>query len=134
MTPMAERWTGVVLPRVLAVLVLLGVASGARAEPGSEVFQPPGDCSKEVFRELNQAVGVACKSQPMRCDEAMDCPALLARWGQFNRCIQTRKTLMERCFRGGDSDHKSKLADYVRGQSRCLELIQKKCRVDGQCK
>lgn len=118
---------------VLAVLAVAGAAGTTRAASNSESVQPPGDCSKEVFRELNQAVGVACKSQPMRCDEDMDCPTLLARWDQFGRCIQARKTLMDRCFRGGDSAHKSKLADYVAGQARCLELIVKKCPVNGQC-
>lgn len=119
-------------PSVLAALVLLGATSGAQPGPGA--LSPPGDCTKEVFRALNQAVGNACKSQPMRCDEDMDCSTLLARWEQFERCINARKTLADRCFRGGDSEHKAKLADYVRGQSRCLELLGKKCRVDGQCK
>lgn len=128
------RQPGVVRPSVLAALVLLSAANGVHAEPASGALPPPGDCSKDVFRELNQAVGIACKSQPMRCDEDMDCPTLLARWDQFGRCIEARKTLADRCFRGGDSEHKAKLADYVRGQGRCLELITRKCRVDGQCK
>lgn len=118
---------------VLAALAVAGVAGSSRAAPDSESVSPPGDCSKEVFRELNQVVGVACKGQPMRCDEDMDCPTLLARWDQFGRCIQARKMLMDRCFRGGDKAHKSKLADYVAGQARCLELISKKCPVNGQC-
>ncbi len=119
---------------VLVALAVLGLAGRTRAEPDAESLKPPGDCTKEVFRTLNQAVGTACKSQPMRCDEDMDCPTLLARWDQFERCIQARNALMTQCFRGGDDSHKAKLADYTSGQTRCLELIQKKCRADLQCR
>ncbi|HZI14265.1 MAG TPA: hypothetical protein VE153_28105 [Myxococcus sp.] len=116
---------------LLLVALLLPVSPEAQA---GESLAPPGDCAKEVYRELTRLAGEACKTEGMRCDESMSCQDLLARWSKFKRCIEARRTLMDRCFRGGDPAHKNVLATYEKGQARCTELINLRCRPDGQCR
>jgi hypothetical protein len=116
---------------VLAVLIHLGPTRIEAAEPVK--LLPPGDCTKAVYRELNTAVGHACKSENMECTPEMDCVSLMTRWSLFERCIDARQTLMNRCFRGGDETHRITLRGYMRGQNRCLDFIQITCRVDGKC-
>ncbi|MBZ4375255.1 hypothetical protein K8612_26665 [Corallococcus sp. AS-1-6] len=64
-----------------------------------------GDCTKDVWRDLSKAVGSACKTQSMSCNATMSCVDLTVQWNRFENCIQARRTLMNRCFRGGDAEH-----------------------------
>ncbi|RKH13040.1 hypothetical protein D7V97_06665 [Corallococcus sp. CA053C] len=105
----------------------------ASSHAGEEVLLPPGDCTKDVYRALNQATGAACKTEGMSCNAAMSCQELTVRWNRFANCIQARRVLMDRCFRGGDLAHKSVLATYATGQARCTELIGISCRPTEQC-
>ncbi|WP_420715044.1 hypothetical protein [Corallococcus sp. bb12-1] len=104
------------------------------SQAGEETLPPPGDCTKDVYRTLNQATGLACKTEGMSCNEVMNCQELTVRWNRFANCIQARKVLMDRCFRGGDLAHKSVLATYEKGQARCTELIGIRCRPTEQCR
>lgn len=116
-------------------LATLGLALfTASGHAGEEVLSPPGDCTRDVYRTLNQATGAACKTEGMSCNEAMSCQDLTVRWNRFANCIQARRHLMDRCFRGGDLAHKSVLAAYEKGQARCTELIGIRCRPTEQCR
>jgi hypothetical protein len=116
---------------LLALCIFGGLIPGtSRAQSSGEGSKPPGDCTKAEYRQFNQAVGDACKKDGMRCEGFMDCQSLISRWEMFERCIQTRRTLMERCFRGGDLAHRSMLETYLNGQARCLRLIHVVCSVD----
>ena len=112
------------------LLLLLPLELGAQ----SNGMEPPGDCSKAEYRALSSAAGTACKSQPMAYDEKMDCAELLTRWQRFEACIKARTTLMDRCFRGGDQDHKNTVRGYQRGQVVCSELMWRKCHKEEPCR
>ncbi|MGE6760915.1 hypothetical protein ACQKGO_23045 [Corallococcus interemptor] len=116
----------------VAITWFLLLAPQGRAEETE--LPPPGDCTKDVWRDLSKAVGTACKTQSMNCDETMSCLDLTIRWNRFERCIEARRTLMSRCFRGGDLAHKSALATYERGQAECTKLIRVRCSPNEQCK
>jgi hypothetical protein len=47
----------------------------------------------------------------MSCNATMSCADLVIQWNRFDHCIQARKTLMNRCFRGGDASHKELLVN-----------------------
>ncbi|RKH70204.1 hypothetical protein [Corallococcus aberystwythensis] len=117
---------------LVAITGFLLLASHSRAEEAA--LPPPGDCTKDVWRDLSKAVGTACKTQSMSCNATMSCVDLTVQWNRFERCIQARRTLMNRCFRGGDAEHKSLLTDYERGQARCTEFIRVQCSPNEQCK
>ncbi|WP_366934443.1 hypothetical protein [Corallococcus exiguus] len=116
----------------VAITWFLLLAPQGRAEETE--LPPPGDCTKDVWRDLSKAVGTACKTQSMNCDETMSCVDLTVRWNRFEQCIEARRTLMNRCFRGGDLAHKGALATYERGQAECTKLIRVRCGPNEQCK
>ncbi|NRD61438.1 hypothetical protein HRD49_06705 [Corallococcus exiguus] len=116
----------------VAITWFLLLAPQGRAEETE--LPPPGDCTNDVWRDLSKAVGTACKTQSMNCDETMSCVDLTVRWNRFERCIEARRTLMNRCFRGGDLAHKGALATYERGQAECTKLIRVRCGPNEQCK
>lgn len=118
--------------RYLGILMLLLLPLELSAQ--GDGMQPPGDCSKTEYRALSSAAGTACKSQPMACDEKMDCAELITRWSRFEACIKARKILMDRCFRGGDQIHKDVLDGYQQGQASCSAMIWRKCRKDEPCR
>lgn len=105
------------------------------APPAQFNLAPPGDCTKELFRELDTKVGELCKQDKMSCKgkEDLDCDTLKLRIGRFEACIQTRRLLMDTCFRGGDQAHKDVVEQTKRGQSICLTKYQTKCGPDPRC-
>ena len=102
-------------------------------QPGRRTLASARRLHKDVYRALNQAAGVACKTEGMRCNEAMSCPELTIRWNRFQNRIQARRTLMERCFRGGDVAHKGVLATYEKRQARCTEFSRIRCSPNEKC-
>jgi hypothetical protein len=113
------------------LLFALFLAPSARAEEIE--LPPPGDCTKDVWRDLTKAVGTACKTQSMKCNANMSCADLTIQWNRFERCIDARRTLMNRCFRGGDRAHKESLIAYERGKAECTKLIRVRCAPNEQC-
>lgn len=83
---------------------------------------------------MQQAVGRACKAQPMRCTVSMTCEQLKANWRAFETCIQARQALMDRCFHGGDDGHRSKVNEGRRGQEKCgVHMYDKGCDMTDLC-
>ncbi|RKI04500.1 hypothetical protein D7Y27_09785 [Corallococcus sp. AB004] len=115
----------------VAITWFLLLAPQGRAEETE--LPPPGDCAKDVWRDLSKAVGTACKTQSMSCNATMSCVDLTVQWNRFEHCIQARRTLMNRCFRGGDAEHRSILEGYERGQARCTEFIRVRCGPNEKC-
>ena len=120
--------------RVLLLGTLLSALVGLGAAQAEQRLAPPGDCTGEVFRELNRAVGKACKAQAMRCEKSMSCDALKASWRAFTACMLARQALMDRCFRGGDPAHQRKMDEYFRGRERCdVFLFDQDCDTSDLC-
>lgn len=89
-------------------------------------------CSKEVYRRLNRAVGEACKSKPLSCEESMACEVLRQRWQAMADCITARQQLMLTCFGGGDDEHKKVVDRHVVGLETCnVLLFDKNCDRSG---
>ncbi|HLL53133.1 MAG TPA: hypothetical protein VK447_06300 [Myxococcaceae bacterium] len=96
--------------------------------------EPPGDCTREMFRRLNSKVGEACKQFPMSCkEENLSCDELQARAKRFEVCINARRVLMDVCFRGGDTEHHKVLERLARGQHYCSTLYVVRCRPCPHC-
>jgi hypothetical protein len=96
--------------------------------------EPPGDCSREMFRRLNSKVGESCKRFPMTCTEDnLSCDELQARAKRFEICINARRVLMDVCFRGGDERHQRVVNDLASGQRYCSTLYAVRCRPSPHC-
>lgn len=120
--------------RHLLTASMLALSTPPHARAGTEELAPPGDCTKQEHRELKQAVGEACKAQSMRCDESMDCNALLLNLQRFDACILARQKIMDRCYRGGNEAHREKRGEYLRGRERCRDfMLDKKCDSSTNC-
>lgn len=110
----------------LAVAVLMMAASRLLAAPAK--LEPPGDCTKEKHRALQDAVDRACKGQKMRCTQNQDCVTLERNLMLFEDCIIARRAIMDQCFRGGDDEHHKQLENVKRGHRDCVNLIDCYCR------
>jgi hypothetical protein len=81
---------------------------------------------------LKEEVGRACKATSMRCHEYQGCAELLANWLKYQRCISARVSIMDKCFRGGDENHRREVENYRSGASECSRLMTLK-RCPEQC-
>lgn len=82
---------------ILAMAVLTLGAPRLLAAPTK--MEPPGDCTKEKHRALQEAVDKACKRQKMRCTQDQDCMTLETNLMYFEDCILARRAIMDQCFR-----------------------------------
>ena len=94
-----------------------------------EEIKPPGDCTKEVWRPLQKAVGKACSgSGRMECFNEQSCETLQNNINLFTNCINAREEIMNRCFRGGDKRHRGEVENLKTGRRNCETIqILKKC-------
>lgn len=76
-------------------------------------------CTDEEHRVLKQEVGRACKATSMRCNESQSCGELLANWLRFQRCINARVAVMNKCFQGGDATHHGEVDNARAGADNC---------------
>ena len=90
-------------------------------------------CTDEEHRALKQEVGRACKTTGMKCYEHQSCAELIANWLTHQRCIAARITIMDKCFNGGDKDHKQEVDNYRVGAAACSNIMALK-RCPQQCR
>jgi hypothetical protein len=103
--------------------VLPTLVCGVAAAPSP----PPGNCSPDQHRTLQDAVDAACKI-PRRCDLTQDCATLLSNHRKNLACASARNTVNVICFEGGDSGHRRAAAEALNAAQRCISLmISKKC-------
>ncbi len=104
---------------LLPVVLVLACESSEPAPPQA----PPGDCTAEQHRQLHEAVDLECKGKKLKCNATQSCDTLRDHFSQFQRCINARSTIMDRCFRGGDKKHQLRLAETESGAQECLRLM-----------
>lgn len=117
-----------------SALLLLG-ATYAWPSPLSagQPLRAPGDCSEADHKLLKEEVGRACKATSMRCNEHQGCAELLANWLKYERCISARVVIQDKCFRGGDENHRREIENYRSGAAECTRLMDLR-RCPRQCR
>lgn len=91
-------------------------------------LKPPGDCTAELHRAMQDRVNAACKSAPMSCKGNQSCDELRVNWYRLQDCARARFDINQRCFRGGDAGHLKALEDIINGKNICESLLaQKNC-------
>lgn len=90
-------------------------------------LSPPGDCTGEQHRTLQDVVDAACKV-PRRCNATQDCTALRLYYNKNFTYTNARDAINITCFRGGDDGHRTASEDALRAATRCAEpIMTKKC-------
>ncbi len=86
---------------------------------------PPGDCTKERHRELQDQVDHFC-NQPHSCDN------LTLGWGDLilrseiaKNCGDARTIINVECFRGGNKNHRDQRGNAYRAYGKCLDRSTK---------
>jgi len=102
---------------------LLGAAAAAAQD-----LPPPGDCTTEQHRTLQNAVDAAC-SVPRSCDASQSCATLQVNYDQLIACATARDTINSTCFRGGNTGHREAARNERNGAQRCSAImVAKKCK------
>ncbi|HEV3037094.1 MAG TPA: hypothetical protein VHA33_04840 [Candidatus Angelobacter sp.] len=95
-------------------------------------LEPPGDCTKERHRYLQDQINNACKTVPMSCDKSFsfpdDCGIVLENIRRFQKCIEARQLINNECFRGGDPTHNEEILGRSKGLARCITKYAENCK------
>jgi Novel toxin 16 len=87
---------------------------------------PPGDCTKELHRAMQDRVDAVCKGEPMRCLMTQTCDQLRLNWYRMQDCARARFDINQRCFRGGDQGHIDQLQAIINGKEKCERFLAAK--------
>jgi len=102
--------------------------------PG-EGLDPPGDCTKDVHRSMQNDVKGACTDIPS-CRNMTDVKEVDKTINDIRKCMNMRKRIMDECFRGGDADHRRQYNQKRNQLKRCYEkkreLEEESCTASGQ--
>ena len=84
---------------------------------------PPGDCTGETYRRLNQAVEDNCKvkGQKTSCDGLKDCIEIGARMARSAACLAARVAREVACWRHGDLGHQGEIEGTVNKIQGCWD-------------
>lgn len=95
--------------------------------PVEESPKPPGECTKERHRKLQDDVNSKCKRLPRGCTPDMNCRQLRRNWYRNERCARARDLINNECFKGGDPGHTGAAAAAWRAAQNCREMYRRKC-------
>jgi type VI secretion system secreted protein VgrG len=86
------------------------------------VAEPPGNCTPEEHRDLQDRVENACGSA-IACRGGDDIATLNRKIGAHSACIDARKRINDRCFGGGDEQHQRPIQERQGSIRRCQDLM-----------
>ena len=84
-------------------------------------LSPPGDCTEEQFRDLQQRVENACGAAA-RCVGGESPEVLQYKIAGQYACIRARMQINDTCFRGGDDGHNKQIAQRYNAIKNCYNL------------
>lgn len=93
---------------------------------------PPGTCSESELSGYRNEVTRYCKGPERSCkdeqfnEDEEDCGDLKARLESADYCVRARDDVMQRCFKGGDDNHRRERQTCADVRDRCREMISYK--------
>ncbi|WP_397608684.1 RHS repeat-associated core domain-containing protein [Silanimonas sp.] len=91
-------------------------------------IRPPGDCTREQHRYLQNQVDIACQySGQRRCYSSDSCEENQRKISANSACAEARRNINSRCFRGGDPGHQEAEEIAVNALNNCINLRSKCC-------
>lgn len=86
---------------------------------------PPGDCSPNEHRNMQNDVDELCKGTELRRCLKSDSPSIInQKIEAYRKCSDARHTINTKCFRGGDHGHREAAYGLYIGLSNCQDLIK----------
>lgn len=86
-----------------------------------------GDCTKQEFIPLRQAVVNACKRDLTKCHEQDSCATLREKRDKFELCHTSRTTLRDRCYTSQrDPGHDLAIIEANGGRLKCDQFMNEK--------
>jgi RHS repeat-associated protein len=90
-----------------------------------------GNCTAAEHAVLNAAVGAACKGPQFSCNKDkhpnLDCPEIQARIGRATACAAARAAINQKCFNGGDPNHRAEQANATKAAATCAARYAAEC-------
>ncbi|MBU6414601.1 MAG: RHS repeat-associated core domain-containing protein, partial [Planctomycetes bacterium] len=81
----------------------------------------PGDCTAAEHAALEAAKHAACNGA-QKCRPSDSCEDMLWKMGRLEACAVARRTIMKRCYRGGNEAHEREAARQEQYARECLQL------------
>jgi hypothetical protein len=91
-------------------------------------MEPPGDCTPEQHRKLQDEVNDKCKSGKRTCKGVLDCATLLYNKNKNWECALAREIVANTCFRGGDAGHRQAIIEALNAAAYCEGKFNENCR------
>ncbi len=104
---------------VVAALSLAGVAN---AEEVSGRDCMVGNCTFEEHAALEEEKDKWC-SKPSSCSQGMSHQTLAEYANNALLCAESRQTIMNQCFDGGDEGHKTALENALASYENCISIL-----------
>jgi type VI secretion system secreted protein VgrG len=98
-------------------------SSGAKVSPGAQCMQPPGNCSPQDQKQLQNEVDEACR-QPRACKPGMDQITIQVNVSNGLRCALARNRINNKCFAGGDTNHRNEAIRVWGTVANCQGMAQ----------
>jgi len=86
---------------------------------------PPGNCTPDEHRQLQEQVDRWCKAAPRACRFGMSSGELQERIENGRACGTARDKLNKKCFAGGDADHRNEAAKAWKAVANCESILSK---------
>jgi len=98
------------------------VAKGVAAIAAACFPPPPGDCTPEQHRDLQDRVENACGAAGA-CSLLDSVATLNAKIGNISHCMTARSRINDTCFRGGNVKHNQAIDERNNSLNRCLSYL-----------
>ncbi len=126
----AQRVAAVALIGALTVTFFAPVEAPAQS---ANDLPPPGRCTKERHRELQDAMEAAW-SLVRKCSSPPDTIEIMAeKVVRFRDAIIAREKVNMECFDGGNKTHKDQITGLENGMAFCKDRIQAKRKHQDRC-
>lgn len=92
-----------------------------------------GNCTPKEFNELEERKNEACPSKrkkpeeeevQIRCTNALSDEEIHDRAKRAEQCALARTTINNKCFAGGDENHRKAASDYWQAYTNCFKILQ----------
>lgn len=83
-----------------------------------------GNCDPNEHKDLQDRVENACGAAK-RCEISDTIDVLNSKIGKISSCINSRRTINDRCYNGGDIKHKQSIDERINSINNCKEYISK---------
>ncbi|WP_084545941.1 DUF6531 domain-containing protein [Cupriavidus malaysiensis] len=83
---------------------------------------PPGDCDEDEYSKLRSQVDQNCKTGQAYCRVGENADILSAKKAALQQCANSRRRIMNICFRGGDDNHQREWVKVLQQVEVCNGL------------